>query len=222
MENLTPVAEDYLKTVYQVEQEFGRRARSIEIAESMGVSAASVTDMMQKLDEMGMISHTEYKGVETTECGKEATSKIVRKHRLIECFLTELPGFSWADVHQEADRLEHHVSDDFADALAEYLGNPDVDPHGDPIPPVGTERSDETGYVPLARCESGDEAVVRQVHDRDPEVSSFLHENGISPGTLILVDSIHSVGLVDVRTGDSDNSVSLPEHVARRVRVEQN
>lgn len=221
MSDLSPVAEDYLKTVYLTEKEFGRQVRPIEVAEAMDVSSASVTHMIQKLDEEGFVRYAKYDGIETTELGREVVTELVRKHRLIESFLVELPGFSWADVHEEADRLEHHVSDGFVDSLAEYLGNPEVDPHGDPISSTDAEASEMNEYVPLARCESSEEVVVRQVHDRDSDVSSFLYENGISPGTPMVVDDVYPVGLVDIRIEGSRDPVSLPEHVARRVRVEK-
>jgi len=130
----TPVIEEYIKRVYQLEQKYSRRVRTTEIAEAVDRTQASVTHMIQKLDDEGFVHYEEYKGVTVTEAGKEIALELTRKHRLLETFLTEQLGVAWPDVHEEADRLEHYISNEFTNRLADLLGNPRKDPHGEPIP----------------------------------------------------------------------------------------
>ena len=216
---ISPEAENYLKTVYYLETEFSRQVRMMEIADAIDRTRASVTRMMQILDERNLVEYTKYKGVELTNDGEQIALKLVRKHRLIETFLTEHLGIPWADVHEEADRLEHYLSDRFADHLAEYLGDPEINPHGDPIPDSELSFPFDPSHTPLVECEVDETLVVEQVPHRQSGVRKYLFENEIDPGATLTVDEIAPVGLINVIVEESDTPVSIPMHVARQVGV---
>lgn len=215
----SPVIEEYIKRVYQLEQEHSRRVRTTEIAEAVDRTQASVTHMIQKLDDGGFVDYKEYKGATVTEAGEEIALELIRKHRLLETFLTKQLGVAWPDVHEEADRLEHHISDRFADRLADLLGNPRKDPHGEPIPDSNLTFSAEASEVELTDCEVGDVRVVDQVPHHQPEVREYLFEHDIEPGTTIEIDEITPVGLVTFTNQKTDCSVSIPDRVARQIKI---
>lgn len=138
--NLSEAVEDYLKTIYSLRAELppaaGEPARvtTTALASRLGVAPGSVTGMMKKLAEHGLVTHTPYHGVELTATGEHIALELVRHHRLIELYLTHIVGFTWDEVHEQADALEHAISEEFEDRIAAALGDPTVDPHGDPIP----------------------------------------------------------------------------------------
>ncbi|WIV67453.1 metal-dependent transcriptional regulator [Natrialbaceae archaeon AArc-T1-2] len=214
---LSPVAQDYLKAIFHLEEEYGRPVRTVEIADAVGVTSPSVTNMVETLDERDLVEYTPYKGVELTEEGETVVLNLVRKHRLLETFLTECLDVPWTDVHREADRLEHHVSDELADRLADFLGDPATDPHGDPIPGADLTVADERSYTPLTAYDIGETVVVERVPDRDHDVREYLFEHGLEPGTELALEAVTPVGIVDVVPDDADNSVAIPTQVARRI-----
>src|SRR3954453_4719203 len=132
-DSLTRSVEDYLKAIYQLSPE-GRPAATSEIAHLLALSPPSVTGMVKRLSEHGLLEHVPYRGVQLTDEGRRAALRMVRRHRLIEAYLVEFLGYSWDAVHAEAERLEHAVSDTLVERMAAALGHPAVDPHGDPIP----------------------------------------------------------------------------------------
>src|ERR687895_2085946 len=132
-EPLTRSVEDYLKAIYRLSPQ-GRPASTSDIAHRLELSPASVSGMVKRLSEQGLLEHVPYKGVQLTDEGRRAALRMVRRHRLIEAYLVEFLGYSWDTVHEEAERLEHAVSDTMIERMASALGNPVVDPHGDPIP----------------------------------------------------------------------------------------
>src|SRR5919204_876885 len=132
-ESLTRSVEDYLKAVYRLSPE-GRPASTSGIAKLLELSAPSVSGMVKRLSELGLLEHLPYKGVQLTAEGRRAALRMVRRHRLIEAYLVQFLGYSWDTVHEEAERLEHAVSDTLVERMAAALGNPSFDPHGDPIP----------------------------------------------------------------------------------------
>src|ERR671920_2505879 len=125
---------DYLKAIWELAVDAGDVASTKGVAERLSISAASVSNMFARLQEMGLVEHERYRGATLTERGRREALRLVRRHRLIETFLLEHLGYPWQEVHDEAERLEHAVSDGFTGRLAELLGHPDHDPHGDPIP----------------------------------------------------------------------------------------
>ena len=218
---LSPVTEEYLKTVYQLERDLSRRVRTTEIAETTGRTQPSVSHMVQKLDDEGLVDYTKYNGVRVTESGTAAALSVLRKHRLVETFIAEQLGAPWPEVHEEADRLEHHISGEFTDRLAAFLGNPQTDPHGDPIPDADLQLPDEQSRMELTDCRPGETLAVETVPDHDPDVQQYLFENNIDPGSTIVVDTVSPVGLLTVSIDTTGRSVAIPDHIARRITVAQ-
>src|ERR687894_1010185 len=161
---------DYVKAVWEIA---GTGAASTkDVAERLSVSPASVTNMFVRLQEMGFVEYERYRGASLTRRGREEALRLIRRHRLIETFLLEHLGYSWREVHEEAERLEHAVSDGFTERLAEFLGHPDQDPHGDPIPAAdGTMQPDDS--FPLSEAEAGQRVRISKVGD-DPSVLEYL------------------------------------------------
>src|SRR6185437_12757525 len=149
-ESLTRSVEDYLKAIYRLSPS-GRPASTSEIAHLLELSAPSVSGMIKRLSEQGLLEHVPYKGVLLTPEGRRAALRMLRRHRLIEAYLVEFLGYSWDTVHEEAERLEHAVSDLLIERMAAALGHPAVDPHGDPIPgPDGSIHEHEYEFTPLS------------------------------------------------------------------------
>jgi DtxR family Mn-dependent transcriptional regulator len=215
---LSPEMEDYLKTIYEHQRETEGPVSTSTIAESMDVTPPTATSMMQKLQDRGFVEREKYKGVRLSDEGETIAIEVIRHHRLLETYLTEKLGFDWAEVHEEADRLEHHISEEFERRVAAKLGEPDVDPHGDPIPSDTLEPVDEEAGTVLSECEEGDVVEVSRVRDRDPDELEYLDGVGIVPGTTLTVVEVAPIGLVEVELGDG-STVSLPEHVAATIRV---
>lgn len=177
--------EDYLKAVHKLQSEGrGTAVSTTALAEELRRSAASVTRMVQGLAAQGLLSYTRYRGVRLTELGEVAALRIIRRHRVIELYLIERLGYSWEDVHAEAERLEHAASDTLIDRMAEALGEPSIDPHGSPIPTRDGVLA-ETAWVPLADLGDGARGVVREVSDQSPQTLRELAALGLFPGTRV-------------------------------------
>jgi Mn-dependent DtxR family transcriptional regulator len=131
---LSDVMEDYLKTIYYLQGDGEERIRTSDIASHLDVTSPTVTSMLEKLEDRGLVDREKYKGVRLTDEGETVALEVLRHHRLLEAYLTEHLDYDWSEVHDEADRLEHHISEKFERRLADLLGDPEVDPHGDPIP----------------------------------------------------------------------------------------
>lgn len=216
---LSAVMEDYLKAIYQLQQEGGgERVRTSAIAEHLDVTPPTVTSMISKLEERELVEREKYKGVTLTTDGERVALEVIRHHRLLESYLTEHLDFTWSEVHDEADRLEHHISEAFEERVAAVLEDPTVDPHGAPIPNADLEPPDVPVGDALAECEEGEMVEVREVSDRDPEILDYLSERGINPGVSVRIEEIAPFGMVTVQPEDG-TTVSLPEDVARHVRV---
>jgi len=184
--------ENYLKAVWAAE-EWDRQATVGEIASVLGLAPSSVSEAVRKLATEGLVEHAPYGAVTLTTSGRIAAARVVRKHRLIETFLVGYLGYSWDEVHDEAEILEHAVSDEFVARLAERLGHPERDPHGDPIPNVDGSMLRETG-IPLAEI-GGDELVrIVRVSDAVPGLLEALRRDGIGIGTELRADAIEGVG----------------------------
>lgn len=182
---LTAPVEDYLKVIFELEAGDGV-AGTNEIAAELGVAPASVSGMVRRLAEHGLITHERYRGVHLTKAGRRAALRTIRRHRVIEAYLTRALGYPWDLVHDEAERLEHAASDELIDRMAAAIGEPTTDPHGAPIPTrEGT--LDEPELLPLAAVEVGVRVRVRRVGDRDAEQLRYLAELGIMPGRQIEV-----------------------------------
>src|SRR5690606_19777304 len=198
----TPAVEDYLKAIYQLSVE-GERVSNSAIAERLGIAAASVTEMLKRLSEAGLVEHVPYRGVTLTAAGAETAVRMVRRHRVLEAFLVEQLGYTWDQVHEEAERLEHAASDDLIDRMAQVLGEPSEDPHGHPIPARGAEFLEEP-LPTLAELDAGRRAVLRRVSDEDPALLRYLAELTLRPGvTIELIDRAPFDGPLRVRIGDA-------------------
>jgi len=181
---LSQSIEDYLKVIYTLELE--DKASTSNIAEAMDISSASVTNMIKRLSKMGLVDHTSYQGVTLTDTGQKVALEIIRHHRLLELYLSEVMGYSWDEVHDEAEKLEHHISEQFEDKMAELLNHPTHDPHGDPIPAKdGTIPI--TAKSPLSEVEEGKTYLVGRVKNQDPELLRYLGEIGLLPGTKVTI-----------------------------------
>ena len=175
--------EDYLKAVYKLQQSEDS-VSTTSLAEELGRSAASVTNMVKGLAGQGLLQHTPYRGVRLTAFGEVTALRIIRRHRVLELYLIEKLGFPWDDVHAEAERLEHAASDGLIDRMAQALGEPSVDPHGSPIPTRDGEIM-VTEWISLGDLEHGRHGVVREVSDGDGETLRKLAHLGLLPGTRI-------------------------------------
>lgn len=181
----TQAIEDYLKTIH-VLQANDTRVSTSAIAGRMGVAQASVTGMLKKLDEMKLVEYSPYQGVSLTATGEKIALEVIRHHRLLELYLAQAMGYSWDKVHDEAEQLEHYISEEFEDKMDEVLGQPTVDPHGSPIP-------SKDGVLPRLNCfalsqsRPEERVIVRMVSDRDPERLRYLAQIGIFPKTEILI-----------------------------------
>ena len=176
--------EDYLKTIYHLSEENDRVSTS-QLAEARGVKQASATGMVKRLAELNLVNYKKHSGVFLTEAGKKIALEVIRHHRLIETYLIEALGFTWDEVHDQADILEHVISEKLEDRIASVLNDPEFDPHGAPIP-----KKDGTLPVKemerLYRLPKGTKGLVAEIHrDNDVEMLRYLADNGIRPGVEI-------------------------------------
>jgi DtxR family transcriptional regulator, Mn-dependent transcriptional regulator len=184
-ESLTRSVEDYLKAIYQLSPE-GRTASTSEIAHLLALSPPSVTGMVKRLSEQGLLEHVPYRGVQLTDEGRRAALRMVRRHRLIEAYLVEFLGYSWDTVHEEAERLEHAVSDTLVERMAAALGHPQVDPHGDPIP-AADGSIHELSCTPLSDIPVGETVEIHRVHESQPDRLRYIASLGLKPGVQVTV-----------------------------------
>jgi DtxR family Mn-dependent transcriptional regulator len=213
---LSDVMEDYLKAVYHLQRKTGPPVSTSAIAEHLDVTSPTVTSMVEKLEERGLVDREKYKGVELTAEGETVALEVVRHHRLLESYLTEHLDYDWAEVHDEADVLEHHISEEFERRLAQALDDPEVDPHGAPIPDADlTPPEDDT--TPLTDHDPGTELVVARIREHDDEELRYLQDVGITPGTTVEVLEVTPIGMVTVAVEDAERH--LPEDVASTIRV---
>lgn len=217
---LSRSVEDYLKAIF-AQSERGEAVGTGELARVLDVQPASVSGMIKKLAEEGLLQHEPYRGVKLTRKGTREALKVLRRHRIIETYLVERLSYTWDDVHAEAERLEHTASDTLIDRMAEALGNPATDPHGSPIPTSEGE-IDSTIYVPLSEVRAGSQITVRSVADEDPERLRYFESVGLVPGATAVVESIGAAdGSVTLRIGGEASPLALGPPAARRIRVSE-
>ena len=214
---LTAPVEDYLKAVYELERQ-GAPAETNAIAELLGIAPASVSGMIRRLADQGLITHERYHGANLTAAGRRAALRTLRRHRVIEAYLTEALGYSWDRVHDEAERLEHAASDELIDRMAAAIGEPETDPHGAPIPARDGTLA-ERAAVALATLQPGDTAKVARVSDKDGERLRYLAELGMTPGATVQVIAREPYGgPIALRVGSASRTIG-PE-LAEQVLVE--
>lgn len=203
---LTRSVEDYLKSIFHLTNQ-GGFATTSDIAAMLEIAPPSVSGMVKRLSETGLIEHVPYRGVQLTPQGRRAALQMIRRHRILEVYLTQQLGYDWGDVHEEAERLEHAVSEKLIDKMAGALGNPRYDPHGAPIPTPAGE-IEEAELFTLAAATVGAHIVVRQVGDDDAARLRYLAELGLTPGTrLTVVERQPFNGPTTVRSGNETRVV---------------
>ncbi len=216
----TSTVEDYLKCIHREERTGGGRLVSTgRIAQEMNVAPGTATAMIKTLTESGLTEYEPYMGVSLTEAGRKLAAHVLRRHRLIELFLVQVMGIDWAEVHDEAERLEHAVSDLLIARIDEMLGHPAVDPHGDPIPTPGGE-VEQPQLPSLAVCATGLPLRVARVLDQDPLFLQLVEREGLKPGRpLEVLSRDPAADTVVIRCADGD-LLSLGFRAASKIEVE--
>jgi DtxR family Mn-dependent transcriptional regulator len=222
---LTSVAQDYLRVIWKVQEWSGERISTKMLAERLGVSASTASESIRKLADQGLVEHEKYGAVTLTERGRRAAVSVVRRHRLLETFLVQMLGYSWDEVDDEAEVLEHAVSDLMLSRIDAKLGHPKRDPHGDPIPTLD-------GQVPtpparqLSTCGDGEHGSVARISDADPEMLRYFDAVGIALDSHLTVLARRDfAGTVSVAIGDGhdpaseDHTVELGSPAAESIWV---
>ncbi len=217
----TASVEDYLKTIYEIEEHSGAAATT-DIATRLAVAPASVSGMVRRLAGQGLLEHERYRGVRLTDEGRRVALSTMRRHRIIELFLTEQLGYPWDLVHDEAERLEHAASDELVDRMAAVLGEPTVDPHGAPIPTrEGT--IDEGDDIPLTDLRPGEMGQITRVSDSDSELLRYLSELGLTLGAMVTILEVApfigpiTIGIAGTESGER----VIAHHVAHAIRLQR-
>jgi DtxR family Mn-dependent transcriptional regulator len=214
---LTHAAEDYLKSIYKLQEKAGKVSTGI-LAEYLKVKPASATGMIKKLKTMKLVRHERYQGVTLTNDGKAIALEIIRHHRLLELYLFKALGVPWDGVHEEAEKLEHVISEDVEARMDEFLGYPTADPHGAPIPDKNGVVT-QTAYVPMTDLCSGQSCIVAEVSDTDSAMLRHLGSFNLYPGTafrVIAVAPFEGPYTIDV----AGQQVVIGREVAKHIFVE--
>ena len=210
--------EDYLKALYKLHGD-SRPVPTRELAQRLGISSPSVSEMVTRLTAQGLVEHDRYRGQQLTREGRKVALELVRHHRLLEMFLVQVLGYSWDEVHEEAERLEHVISERMEQRIFELLGRPELDPHGHAIPTrAGKVRP--VSERPLSECRAGERVIVQGVSDDDPARLRELERRGLLPGTHVdvVAESAYE-GPIEVRM--KGRRVSVPLGLARALFVER-
>ncbi len=212
---------DYLKAVWEVAGASGEAATTNEVAARLSVSAASVSNMFVRLQEMELVGYERYRGAVLTDLGRREALRLVRRHRLIEAFLLEHLSYSWEEVHEEAERLEHAVSDGFTERLADFLGHPGRDPHGDPIPTAAGALEPDDSF-PVSEAEAGQRVKVFKVSDGQASVLDYFGERGLVPGKMLTIKEARKLDAVVTVEDENGKRFSFGQPLADSlfVRVE--
>src|ERR1700691_734500 len=214
----TPAIEDYSKAIFSLEARRDEPVSTNALAERLNITPGSVSAMLKRLDELGLITHVPYRGVRLTSDGRRIALEVIRHHRLLESYLAEALGMSWDRVHAEAEVLEHVLSEDLEELIAAKLGHPTVDPHGDPIPTVELGIKERQTHS-LDELTTGDAGCFVRVSDSDPEMLRYLAEHGIAIGDhLEVVERQPFGGPVFVRFGEREHPIGGA--LARAMRIE--
>lgn len=217
--SLTRSVEDYLKAIYLL-SERGEPASTSAVAEALDIQPASVSGMVKRLAESGYVEHAPYRGMRLTDAGTREALRIVRRHRVIETYLNLRLGYSWEEVHIEAERLEHAASDELVDRMAAALEHPSHDPHGSPIPTRGGEIED-VSRITLAEAPADTDLAIREVHDEDPERLRYMEARGLLPGVRLSIrDRQPFDGPITVNVGGPPGRTQVLGHeLATRIYV---
>ncbi len=204
---LSPAVEDYLKAIYSLRSdgESGTVVTTQSLADYLRVAPASATNMAKKLAQMGLVHHTPYHGLELSESGERVALEVVRHHRIIETFLAQVLGLSWDKVHDEAERLEHVLSEEVEQLMMDKLGHPTRDPHGAPIPSREGFYARDEGILPLCEAATGAFYRVVRVSDEDGATLRHLESLGVCPGAHLFVERNETIeGVLHVRADENE------------------
>ncbi len=215
----TSTVEDYLKQIYQAQQASpDKRVSTGQVATALDVAPSTATAMVKTLADSDLVEYEPYDGVRLSAAGEKLASQVLRRHRLVELFLVEVMGMDWSEVHGEAELLEHAVSERLLTRIDDMLGNPKVDPHGDPIPTAGGEVA-PTDYADLTTCPIGESVRLVRVTDQEIDFLQRIESYGLVPGVAIAVVSRNAqADIVEIRPRDS-TSVSLSFRAASKIQV---
>ncbi|MEA5456047.1 metal-dependent transcriptional regulator [Sinomonas sp. JGH33] len=213
--------EDYVKVIYSFTEWQDKPITSSQLAARLGVANSSVSEMVRKLKDQGLVDHRPYGAVRLTAEGERLALTMVRRHRLLETFLVEELGYSWDEVHDEAEQLEHAVSETFVERLAEKLGHPERDPHGDPIP-TPTGRVEHPSAFPLGGLDPGHAGRITRISDDDPEMLRYLAREHIGLDTAVEVVRRKPFGgplVVRIGGGGAAHEFDVPDSIASALWV---
>jgi DtxR family transcriptional regulator, Mn-dependent transcriptional regulator len=215
--SFTRSQQDYLKALYQLHGD-QRPVPTRELAQRLGISSPSVSEMVTRLSAQGLVEHDRYRGQQLTREGRKVALELVRHHRLLEMFLVQVLGYSWDEVHDEAERLEHVISERMEQRIFELLGRPELDPHGHAIPTLGGKVRPLSDR-PLSECRAGERVVVQGVSDEDPVRLRELERRGLLPGTRMEI-AAESKFECPIAVRIKGRRVSVPLGLARAIFVE--
>jgi len=217
---VTQAIEDYLRTIYALEEEV-QPVIAARVAEEVGVTPSTMVSTLRRLEGEGYLKVLRRKEIHLTPEGKQVAERILRRHFLLERFLTDLLGLDWVKAHQEAHRLEHALSQEVEDRLAKLLGYPTTCPHGNPIPSKDAEWSPRSKGTPLHKISAGEEVELDHITEggeRDARLLGFLQEHHLVPGTKVRVlDVAPSLGLMSLKVGQDEFSLGI--EAAKKIRV---
>ncbi|TMC99972.1 MAG: metal-dependent transcriptional regulator [Chloroflexi bacterium] len=214
----TQSQEDYLKALYHLHGDT-RPVPTRDLAQRLGISSPSVSEMVGRLVTQGLVEHDRYRGQQLTKEGRKVALELVRHHRLLEMFLVQVLGYSWDEVHEEAERLEHVISERMEQRIFDLLGRPELDPHGHAIPTL-TGKVRPVSNRPLSECAVGERVVVQGVSDDDAAKLRELDRRGLVPGTPVeVVGASEYEGPIDIRI--RGRRLSVPLGLARALFVER-
>ncbi|GAA1471688.1 metal-dependent transcriptional regulator [Corynebacterium felinum] len=208
--------QDYLKSIWDIVERTGSPAQLGVIAATVGQKTPTASEAIKRLAAKGLVEHEKYAGVVLTPEGNKVAVAMVRRHRLIEMFLVEIMGYGWDEVHDEADLLEHSVSDQFLHRVDQMLGFPTRDPHGDPIPNAQGV-TEKLSTQELSEVALGERVVVEQIHDGDSDFLRYLADVGIVPGATIVVQNPPVAGMITVHVGEREVPLSIQSAADIRV-----
>jgi DtxR family transcriptional regulator, Mn-dependent transcriptional regulator len=217
--SLSRSVEDYLKAIYSL-SERGDTASTSNIAAILDVQPASVSGMVKRLAESGYVEHAPYRGVKLTEDGSRAALQVIRRHRILETYLSQRLGYSWDDVHEEAERLEHAASDELIDRMSTALEFPRHDPHGAPIPSRSGDMEADR-HALLSEIEAGSLVEIKAVQDEDSDRLRYMEARGLMPGVRLKIESKAPFnGPITLKVGmDPETPQTIGYELARRIRV---
>jgi DtxR family Mn-dependent transcriptional regulator len=217
----TEAIEDYAKAIHALAAREPGPVGTTALAERLAVSPGTVTAMCKRMAELGLVSYEPYRGVELTEPGERMALEVIRHHRLLESFLAEALGMPWDQVHDEAEVLEHYISEELEERIAMALGDPERDPHGDPIPDRDLTITDPIPGAPLLELEPGSRGTFTRVSDGRPEMLRFLDGAGVRPGAILEVLRREPFGGAVVVVSEAGETAIGPDLAARMLVAEE-